>query len=234
MWKIKSLFSSVFFYLGFLFVPVVLQGLPTEDHESRIDTYSVRDFSYLLGMGGLSDAALKMHFELYRGYVKNVNLVLDKLQSLRDSGQASSYEFGAFKRRLGWEFDGMRLHEYYFENMGSKSPIQRTMRVYKAIEDNFGTFEKWRKDFQANGAIRGIGWVVLVRDPKNGRLNNIWINEHDVGHFAGCEPLLVMDVWEHAYISQFGLDRKRYMEVFLSKIDWDVVDRRFRQGADFY
>jgi Fe-Mn family superoxide dismutase len=203
---------------------------PYLSESSQFEPYQSKDFSYLLGMGGLSDDLLKMHFQLYEGYVKNVNLVLQKLKSLTRSNRASSYEFGAFKRRLGWEFDGMRLHELYFSNLGGRSGPGEKMSIYQAIEKQFGSFDLWKRDFLATGAIRGIGWVILIRDPKEDRLINLWINEHDLGHLAGCEPLLVMDVWEHAYLTEYGLDRKKYMEVFLEKVNWDVVQERFSQS----
>lgn len=192
-------------------------------------SYEVKDFSYLLNITDFDDELLNMHFKLYEGYVKNANYLLEELQSLASSGKATSYIFGALKRRLGWEFDGMRLHELYFGNMGKKSTLNVDTPLYQAIVKDFGSFKSWKDDFMATGEIRGIGWVILYFDPKNGRLINTWINEHDVGHLATGDIILVMDVWEHAYLIQFGLNRKKYIDTFFNSIDWNVANQRYVQ-----
>ena len=187
--------------------------------------YQPKDFTYLLGkVEGLDDALLKMHFTLYNGYVKNTNILLRAI----DDVDESSIVFGALKRRFGWEFDGMVLHEAYFENLGGKEPLAQNDPLYQLIVSEFGSFEAWKKNFTATGLIRGIGWVILYKDPKDGHLHNVWINEHDLGHLAGGTPLLVMDVWEHAYITEFGLNRAGYIKVFFDNINWSVVANRLQ------
>jgi len=189
--------------------------------------YTARDYSHLLGMSGFSDQLLKMHFQLYQGYVKNTNDLLDTLKSMLRDNKTKSYEYGALKRRLGWEFDGMRLHEYYFDNLGGKETLDTSTLFYQQLGKDFGSYENWKKDFIATGSIRGIGWVVLYKDPQTGRLMNMWINEHDLGHLAGGTPLLVMDVFEHAYMPQYGLDKAKYIDAFFDNIDWKVVVKRY-------
>lgn len=196
---------------------------------SSIPPYQAQDYSHLLGMPGFTDNLLKMHFQLYQGYVKNVNSLLDELKKYSDQGMANSYTYGALKRRLGWEFDGMRLHELYFGNLGGKGSPSPSSSIYKAIVAQYKDFDSWQKDFVATGAMRGVGWAILYYDPIHDRLFNAWINEHDTGHLAGGNPLLVMDVWEHAFITQFGLDRAKYIQAFMSNIDWDVVNERWMQ-----
>jgi Fe-Mn family superoxide dismutase len=194
--------------------------------------YQERDFTYLLSeVKGLDQDLLTMHFTLYKGYVKNTNGLLKMLSNLVNSGQDRSYQYGALKRRLGWEFDGMRLHEYYFSNMGPKDRNEKSP-LSQMIARQFGSYEKWKQEYLATGAIRGIGWVILYYDLKDKRLVNTWINEHDLGHLSGCVPLLVMDVWEHAYITQFGLDRMKYMETFFENINWDEVESRFKKAIN--
>jgi Fe-Mn family superoxide dismutase len=131
------------------------------------------------------------------------------------------------KRRFGWEFNGMRLHELYFENIvsGGKE-LSEDAPLRAAIEKEFGSMDQWLKDFQGTGSMRGIGWVILYFDPETGRLFNMWINEHDQGHGAGLKPLLVMDVFEHAFITQYGLKKAEYIQAFLKVIDWTVVSKR--------
>jgi len=190
--------------------------------------YVVKDYSCLLGMSGFSDELLQMHFKLYEGYVKNVNELLGKLQTMQGT---SSYEYGALKRRLGWEFDGMRLHELYFDNLGGETLLDKSSSLYEALSSQFGSFEKWKKDFIATGTIRGIGWALLYFDPQQGRLVNVWINEHDTGHLVESRPILIMDVFEHAYMPQYGLDKAKYIDAFFMNIDWIVVEKRFKEAA---
>lgn len=195
---------------------------------STISKYEVKNYDHLIGnVPGLDDALLKMHFKLYEGYVNNTNAILQKLQLLTSTGQNRTPEFAALKRLLGWEFDGMLLHEYYFENLGGKTPLDPKSAFSAKINQDFGSYEQWKADFIATGLMRGIGWAVAYIDPKNGRLVNAWINEHDLGHLAGGTPLLIMDVFEHAYITQFALDRAKYIDVFFANINWDAVAKRF-------
>lgn len=194
------------------------------------DVYTAKNYHYLLGMPQFSDSLLQMHFKLYQGYVKNSNDLLAKLKSLADTGQSSSYEFGALKRRFGWEFDGMRLHELYFDNLGGNGTIDKKQPLARALTSQFGSFDQWKKDFIATGLIRGIGWVVLYYDPEQRKLINCWINEHDLGHLATGSPILVMDVFEHAYMPQWGLDRGKYINAFFSNIHWGVVSARYDQA----
>ncbi len=147
-------------------------------------------------------------------------------------GRDQTYDYGALKRRMTWEWDGMRLHEYYFENLGGGGePLDKSSSIYLRLLKDFGSFEAWKKNFVSTGLIRGIGWVILYRDPQTGRLFNVWINEHDVGHLAGGDPLLIMDVFEHAYITQYGLDRGKYIGAFFDNIDWAKVAKRYNDSV---
>jgi len=191
-------------------------------------TYTAKTYDSLLGMDGFSDTLLKNHFTLYQGYVTNTNKVADSMMAMVKEGKAGTPEFAELKRRFGWEFNGMRLHEYYFGNMkkgGAK--LNLTSAVAKKIKDVFGSYENWEKEFKAVGTMRGIGWVVLVYDKEGDRLFNLWVNEHDVGHLAGTIPLLIMDVFEHAYMVDYGLKKADYIEAFFKAIDWDIIAKRF-------
>ncbi len=186
-------------------------------------TYEAKNYEHLLGTKGFSDELLKNHFKLYQGYVANVN----KLGELSGSVETGTPAYAELKRRFGWEWNGMRLHELYFENMKKDAaPIDMQSGVYKKITERFGSYEKWEADFKATGAMRGIGWAILAYDKKSNRLFNVWINEHDGGHLAGAEPILVMDVFEHAFILDYGLDRAGYIGAFMNAADWDEAERR--------
>jgi Fe-Mn family superoxide dismutase len=188
--------------------------------------YTQKDYSKLIGIEGFSETLLKNHFILYQGYVTNTNKVLDILDQMIKDGKTGMPEFAELKRRLGWEFNGMRLHEYYFENLGGKTQLDKNARLLKKITEDFGSYEAWEKDFKATGTMRGIGWVVLYQDVTNGRLINFWINEHDVSHPAGCNPILIMDVFEHAFMLDYGLKKADYIEAFFKNIDWRAVEAR--------
>ena len=142
--------------------------------------------------------------------------------------KAGTPEFAEIKRRFGWEFNGMRLHEYYFENLGGKGGIDKGGKLYKKFSDNFGSYDKWEKDFRATGAMRGIGWIILYQDITNGNLMNFWINEHDTGHPAGCHPILILDVFEHAFMIDYGLKKADYIETFFKNINWSEVEKRLK------
>jgi Fe-Mn family superoxide dismutase len=193
--------------------------------------YTAKDYGHLIGMPGFSEALLKNHFTLYQGYVTNTNKLLDTLRALAAEGEAATPEFAELKRRLGWEFDGMRLHEYYFENLGAKGAKSPGGRLAERLAAQFGSVENWERDFRATSAMRGIGWTVLYEDHTNGTLLNCWINEHDTGHPAGCRPILVMDVFEHAFMLDYGLKRADYINVFFHNIDWAAVEARLPVSA---
>jgi Fe-Mn family superoxide dismutase len=191
--------------------------------------YVARDYSKLIGMQGFSEALLKNHFTLYQGYVTNTNKVLDMLSQMLKDGKTGIPEYAELKRRMGWEFNGMRLHELYFENLGGKSQLDKKGKVAQKLVENFGSIENWEKDFRATGSMRGIGWCVLYQDTADSRLINFWINEHDVSHPAGCNPLLIMDVFEHAYLTDYGLKRADYIESFMKNVNWPIVESRLEQ-----
>lgn len=210
-----------------LLAPVSLRAKNTKK-EVKTMAYVAKDYSKLLGMEGFSDTLLKNHFTLYQGYVTNTNKVLDTLDAMLKEGKTGTPEFSELKRRLGWEFNGMRLHEYYFENLGGKDGINKDGKLAKKINESFGSYEAWEKDFKGVGTMRGIGWAVLYQDLTNGRLINFWINEHDVSHPSGCNPILIMDVFEHAFMIDYGLKRADYIEAFFKNINWGAVEVRLK------
>lgn len=191
-------------------------------------TYPAKDYSKLLGMEGFSETLLKNHFTLYQGYVTNTNKLVETLSLMVKEGKVGSPEYAELKRRLGWEFNGMRLHEYYFENLGGKGGLEKTGKLSKKISEDFGNYETWEKEFKAIGTMRGVGWAILYQDSLTGKLLNFWINEHDVGHPAGCIPLLILDVFEHAFMIDYGLKRADYVGSFFRNIDWQAAERRLK------
>ena len=190
--------------------------------------YDAKDFNALIGMKGFSETPLKNHFTLYQGYVTNTNKLWDIMTAMLKEGKSGTPEYAELKRRFGFEFNGMRLHEYYFGNLGGKKPLDKASVLATKVASAYGSYESWEREFKATGAMRGIGWVILYQDNTNGWLFNQWINEHEVGHPAGCAPILVMDVFEHAFMLDYGLKRADYITAFFQNIDWDAVTKRLK------
>jgi superoxide dismutase, Fe-Mn family len=191
--------------------------------------YAAKDYSSLLGMEGFSETLLKNHFTLYQGYVTNTNKLADKLTAMAAfEGKFAEPEYAELKRRFGWEFNGMRLHELYFGNMGGAKPINPDGKLGKVLKAAFGSIEAWEKDFRGASAMRGVGWVILFQDNASGALFNVWVNEHDAGHLVGCTPVLILDVFEHAFMIDYGLKRADYIAAFFKNIAWDAAEARLK------
>lgn len=187
--------------------------------------YKAKKFEDLIGLNGFSETMLKNHFSLYEGYVKNVNILNDLLNTLK----TGSPEFGEIRRRFGWEWDGMRMHELYFGNLTKDfKKLDEARDMFIDLVGYFSSYEKWLEDFRAVGSTRGIGWAVLVKDRVNGALMNIWIGEHNIGQLVDQKILLVMDVWEHSYMTDYGIKRIDYIDRFIESIDWQVVEERYK------
>lgn len=185
--------------------------------------YQPRNFDNLLGIQYLSDELIKDHFFLYQGYVNNTNKLLQELDMFSKEDMDNTPEYSEIKRRLGWEWNGMRLHEYYFSNMiKGGSYLDRNTNLFKRIIHDFGSYDNWEKDFKATGLIRGIGWVVLCYDPLLEKLFNVWIDEHNTGHFTGCYPILVLDVFEHSYQLDYGIKKSNYIDAFFKIVNWTI------------
>jgi len=185
--------------------------------------YEAKKYDNLLGMKGFSDGLLETHFKLYEGYVANTN----KLLELLDNKESGTPEYSELQRRFGWEWNGMRLHELYFGNMGVEATPLDDGGLKERIENIYGSFENWQKNFANVGMMRGIGWVILAYDKESDELFNLWIGEHDLGHLAGVKPLLVMDVFEHAYLADYSTNRKDYIDAFMANINWEEVSKRY-------
>jgi len=190
--------------------------------------YTAKDYSGLIGLEGFSETLLNNHFTLYQGYVTNTNKLVDSLAAMLKEGKMATPEYAELKRRMGFEFNGMRLHEYYFENLGGKGALDKSGKLGKKLAGEFGSYEDWEKDFRATATMRGIGWAILYQDNLTGMLLNQWINEHETGHPAGCTPLLVLDVFEHAFMIDYGLKRADYIEAFFKNVNWGAVESRLR------
>ncbi|MGZ3540804.1 MAG: superoxide dismutase [Vulcanimicrobiaceae bacterium] len=184
----------------------------------------------LSGLQGISDATLEMHFGLYEGYVKNTNLLVELTGELRKNGegQGSNPKFAELVRRMGWEFNGMRLHELYFDNLTKNATGElKSGALYNALGESYGDFETWKKDFFAVGGMRGVGWAIAFYDPASKQISNHWIELHQDGNIATFVPIVVMDCWEHAFIKDYKpSERGKYIEAFYSNLNWAACEAR--------
>jgi Fe-Mn family superoxide dismutase len=193
--------------------------------------YQTKSFN-LRGLQGISDKTIDLHLTLYEGYVKATNLLQGKIAEFLKDGTVDQEELPAYSeltRRLGFEYNGMVLHEYYFDNLTPRASLKpdSTSAFLRQAEASFGSYERWKTDFVSVGKMRGVGWALCFQDPSSGRLTNHWITLHEHGNVAGFKPVLVMDVWEHAFLLDYTpAQRAQYIEAFFSNINWRVVDRR--------
>jgi Fe-Mn family superoxide dismutase len=202
-------------------------------------TYRAKSFN-LHGLNGISDQTIEMHLKLYEGYVKESNKLTEEIREFLKDGKVDQEELPAYSeltRRLGFEYNGMVLHEYYFGNLkkdGSPEP-GRQSAFMKATEESFGRYDVWKADFMGVGKMRGVGWAICYQNPVNGYLSNHWVSLHEIGNVAGFRPMVVMDVWEHAFLFDYQpSERAAYIEAFFSNLDWKTIDERLRVGADAY
>jgi Fe-Mn family superoxide dismutase len=219
-----------------------VEGFARSDNQEEgmadIKEYKAKQFD-LSGLNGISDQTLEMHFKLYEGYVTNTNTLTRKIAEILADGKVDQEEMPAYSeltRRMGFEYNGMVLHEWYFGNMKKGSTTtdpEANSNFHKLAEASFGSYDIWKTDFMSVGKMRGVGWAVCYQDPFNERLSNHWITLHEVGNVSGFVPVLVMDVWEHAYLLDYKpADRPKYIEAFFSNIDWASCEQRLQQGIN--
>ncbi|HLH26650.1 MAG TPA: Fe-Mn family superoxide dismutase [Chloroflexota bacterium] len=195
--------------------------------------YKVHDFSNLKGLTGISDTQIEVHLKLYEGYVNNTNLLTEHLWHMINNGQQGTPEYAELTRRLGFEYDGMIFHEYYFGNLvsGAKQ-LDPNSAFGKAAAGSFGSVDTWMKDFRALGSMRGIGWVITFQDPVTGWLSNFWVAEHQNGVPGGFKPILVMDVWEHAFMIDYRpAEKGKYIDAFFQNVDWAAIEKRLQSPS---
>jgi Fe-Mn family superoxide dismutase len=193
--------------------------------------YSPKSYAHLKGLKGISDGVLEVHFKLYEGYVNRTNKLTDSLFALCKEGQAAGTNpaYAEMTRRMGFEYNGMLLHEYYFGNLKPGASTQPPSKLKSALEKSFGSYDTWLADFKAVATMPGVGWAILFQNPQNGLLSNHWVTLHEDGNPAGFHPVLVMDAWEHAFVPDYKAnERAKYVDAYFQNIDWDAAESRLR------
>lgn len=197
-------------------------------------TYTAKTFT-LPTLSGISDTQLKVHLALYEGYVKHVNLIMEKLGAVR-AGQLDldPYIVAELRRRFAFEFDGMRMHEYFFEQFeGAPTALGAESALAAAALEKYGSSEGLTTHIKDVAGTRGIGWVVVYADPRAGNaLHTVFVNDHELGQLSGLPVLLALDLWEHAYMVDYvPADKKSYVDAFLANVNWSVVEKRFDEAT---
>ena len=179
---------------------------------------------------GLSQKQMDVHLALYEGYVKHANLILSKIQTLREeNAEDNAFLISELRRRFGFEFDGMRMHEYYFEQFeGGALRPQSEGPLMDASVERYGSWDKFIAHIKEVCGTRGIGWTIVYYDPAGRTLHTTWVNDHEVGQLAGLPIILAIDMWEHAYMVDYvPADKKSYVEAFMENVNWEVIEKRF-------
>jgi len=191
-------------------------------------SFKVQDHIKPKALTGISDDQIGQHWRLYEGYVKSANGLLDGAAK----AEPGSPTWAEIKRRLGFEVDGMVLHEYYFANLAAGSKLSPGSDLAVDLGAAWGSVGAWREDFARTGGMRGVGWAILYRDPATGGLFNWWVSSHEQGHPAGFNPVLVLDVFEHAFMVDHGAGgRDAYIAAFLENVNWEVVEQRHKDST---
>lgn len=192
-------------------------------------SYAARTFAIPESIG-LSRKQLEAHLALYEGYVKHTNLILDTIKELREKdAEKNAYVINELRRRLSFEFDGMRMHEYYFEELegGTKAP-SKDSPLQDALSEKYGDFDKFLAHLREVAGTRGIGWVVMYYDVAERQIHTAWVGDHELGTLSGLPIILAIDMWEHAYMVDFlPKEKMNYVDAFLAAVNWHVVEKRF-------
>ena len=192
-------------------------------------TYTPQLFS-LPELTGLSQKQITAHLGLYEGYVKHVNILRAQIQDLTETdAEKYAYAIMEVRRRLGFEFNGMRMHEYYFLQFeGGAQPLDTESPLAQAVTEKYGSVDAFITHFTQVGMMRGIGWSVLYADPLHNTLHTAWVADHELGQLGGLPIILAMDMWEHAFMVDYlPAEKKQYIEAFLANVHWALPERRF-------
>jgi superoxide dismutase, Fe-Mn family len=194
-------------------------------------TYTAKTFT-LPKLEGISEKQLEVHLALYQGYVKHVNLIMATIKQYEGTDdEGGKYAIAEMRRRLAFEFDGMRMHEYYFEQFEGEKSGSPESALAKAAAEKYGSGENFIKHIKEVTGTRGIGWVVVYKDTRANTIHTVFVNDHELGQLAGLPIILALDLWEHAYMVDYvPAEKKNYIDAFLANVNWSVIEKRFENA----
>lgn len=181
---------------------------------------------------GISAKNIEEHLKLYAGYVKNTNMIMDKITELMIDPEKNAYVVGELHRRFGFEFNGMRNHEHYFNSfVGGSKPLAEDSRLMAAIKKDAPSFEAWLGGLKFLAMTRGIGWAVVYYDKQTDQLVYTWVDEQHLGQLNGLNWILGIDMWEHAFVYDYPTsEKKKYVEAYFENLNWEVIEQNFRRA----
>jgi Fe-Mn family superoxide dismutase len=195
-----------------------------------IEKFDERKFN-IGDLKGISAKNIEEHLKLYAGYVKHTNLILEKIEELGQDSEKNAYALGEVQRRFGFEYNGMRNHEVYFDSLSDgASELEESSELKKAIIETWGSFDAWLARFKSIAMTRGIGWAMLYRDNKCGRLLNAWVDEQHFGQLQDCTLVLGLDMWEHSFVADYQPSgKKQYIEDFFTNLNWKKIEENYKK-----
>lgn len=190
-------------------------------------TYTAKTFE-LRTLKGISQQSLTEHVGLYNGYVKHYNLATDLMGKYVNEPDAQ-YIITELNRRRSFEYNGIKNHEYYFEDLsGEQIALNPNSTLAQKINEIWGSFEGWRVEFEKITMTRGVGWAILSYDPESGILQNGWVDEQHFGQLNGAHYIMGIDMWEHSYVADYQPSgKKQYITDFLDQVSWKGAMERF-------
>ena len=193
-----------------------------------METFTPKKFD-IPKLTGISEKATEEHLKLYKAYVTNSNLVLNKIKEYEKDLVTNAYILSELHRRFAFEFGGVRNHEYYFASLsGGAKELPVDSKLKAEIEKSGITFEIWLANFKALAMTRGIGWAMLYYDKETGSLLTQWVDEQHLGHLVSASPILALDMWEHAYLFDYiPSEKKNYIEAFFANLNWEVIEENY-------
>lgn len=178
---------------------------------------------------GISREQLDVHLKLYEGYVNALNGLRKIEADLATDTQKNALALDGARRRCAFEFNGARMHELYFSQWEHKAQrLDPDGPLGHALHNQFGSISAWEEEFRTVAKTRGIGWTVLHYDRGQDLFLNVWVDEHHIGQHAGVPIVLVMDMWEHAYMVDYTpAEKTEYVDAFFRNLNWNVMEARF-------
>jgi superoxide dismutase, Fe-Mn family len=196
---------------------------------TTMHTYEIKKFD-LPELKGLSQKQLEVHLGLYSGYVKHINLLREQIHDLEHMDKEKyAYAVSELRRRLSFEFNGMRMHEYYFAQFEQgKTPASEKSHLREVVSNKYNSWSAFLEHVNTVSKTRGIGWSILYYDPVGKTPHVAWVTDHELGQLGGLPVILALDMWEHAYMVDYTpAEKAKYLEACFANLNWKVVEDRF-------
>ncbi len=192
--------------------------------------YNAKEFN-LPDLSGMSHKQVEVHLGLYKGYVAHINKLYEVLEELKNDPEKNAYSIESVRRRIGFEFNGMRMHEIYFDQFeNGKTDEARGGALDEIVSAKFGDFDTFKEEFHKTAMTRGIGWTILAIDKKTDEIPEahiFWVADHELGQLGDTVPIIALDMWEHAYMVDYTpAEKVEYIKSFFDNLNWELIEKR--------